>query len=273
VGLARDVRRLHVALPFVVVIAGACKGGAATSGAAAGSAGSGAAAASAGGAAAGSAGPGGGLLSSALAGGGSAAGARDARCHDACRFLAEWALADAPARFRATCGVSWPYAETDCDAQLFQVNCIYATHGYTFKHPEWKVRFEHLAWYHPRADFTERELSAQENASIHELKQRERACHAAAEPVGEADRKLVAQTFQRLDNEDAGGIPGVFTPDERIRNLYVDDKTTLRYAAKTATQRTITVEHLFHAVGGGERVDLSVDLTFDAHDQLLDVAF
>ena len=47
---------------------------------------------------------------------------------------------------------------------------------------------------------------------------------------------------------------------------------SMRYTSKDGDQRTITVERLYHAVGPGEYIDMSVDLRFEG-DKFIDIGW
>lgn len=109
-----------------------------------------------------------------------AAAAKDARCATPCLFLDKTPLADIASAFEQACGAPWPAAaDADCGQLDYQRNCIYAASGYTFKRKKWSTAFGKLAWYVPRAEFKEADLSAVARANVAALKQRASECRRA----------------------------------------------------------------------------------------------
>jgi hypothetical protein len=101
-----------------------------------------------------------------------AVAARDERCDDPCRYLAETALADVAAKVKTTCGSEWPAASgKDCAQLDYQRNCIFATAGYTFKKAHYRAAFGMKPWYKARDDFKDSDLSAVATANVAALKQ------------------------------------------------------------------------------------------------------
>lgn len=198
--------------------------------------------------------------------------ALDARCVEACLFLTDLPLAQAKQTYEQGCGARWPYVETSCETLLFARNCIYAARGNVFKKPEWKDRFAKLAWYKPRPDFKESDLSAAAMANIKELKRTYEGC--GLPEVTADDKALVTKVLEEasVTNDAVIEIDGVGfrKVSDRIRNHVIVDESTVVYVKKpTADSRTIEVGNLMHAVGPGKLdEDLVVQLTFDADNAL-----
>ncbi len=135
----------------------------------------------------------------------SAGSAADARCATPCLFLDKIALADIGPAFENACGTPWPAAsDADCDQLDYQRNCIYAANGYPFKDKHGSATFGKLAWYTPRAEFKESELTATASANIRELERRAAACRQTSQ-LAPTDVRLVQQWLARL----AAGTPDV----------------------------------------------------------------
>jgi hypothetical protein len=205
--------------------------------------------------------------------------AKATRCAYPCLYLTDMPLDQAKAAHGRDCATEWPYVDDDCDGLLYARNCIYAGYGYTFKRTEWKSNFEHTPWYRARATFSEKDFPALVSDNIHALKVADEACRKPIPAVSDADRALVKATYDTLHTDPPTAIPGVFDDTEgfgiEFRNLYIQDKTTMTYAAAPKDgQRTIYIETFFWAVGPGNYEDTHrLGLTFDAKDQLVEVKF
>jgi hypothetical protein len=189
-------------------------------------------------------------------------------CRPMCLYAAESPLADAIAKHAADCKADW-YAAGDCEGLLYARNCIYAAYGNVFKTAAWKDRFTNEPWYKPNPKFVEKDIPAFAMANIKELKKQYQACAAPVPAVTPEDKKLAADTYERviMKEESADGIDLADLSDARSnhRNLAITDKTTYAYdAAPKDGRRMITLTGLYHTVGGGEfKSDESASLTFE----------
>jgi hypothetical protein len=127
-----------------------------------------------------------------------AAAARDERCDDPCRYLAETGLADVAVKVKTTCGSEWPVASgKDCSQLDYQRNCIYATAGYTFKKAHYRAAFGMKPWYKARADFKDSDLSPVATANVAALKQQAAECRKGS-TIDPKDKVIVDAWLAKL---------------------------------------------------------------------------
>jgi hypothetical protein len=126
------------------------------------------------------------------------AAARDERCDDPCRFLAETPLSDIAAKVQASCSSEWPAASgKDCSQLDYQRNCIYATAGYTFKKKRYQAAFGGEPWYKARADFKDTDLSAVATANVAALKKQAADCRKGS-TIDVKDKQIVDAWLAKL---------------------------------------------------------------------------
>ncbi len=145
--------------------------------------------------------------------GGSAAATRfdplaapdEALCTDPCLLLTRYSIVDLYLhRVKGLCGKTdeWdeavPFDEIDrCEQYDDHRNCIFAAHGYIFKKPQWKQRFEKTPWYRPSPSFDPKQLRPLERRNVELLRKAAQRCRKAVE-VPEEDVRFVRRYFEAL---------------------------------------------------------------------------
>ncbi len=158
-----------------------------------------------------------------------------------CRFLATTALTDAPAAFKHACSTDWPApAAKDCDQLDLERNCIYAVHGYAFKHKKYRDIFTATGWYKPRKSFKQSDLSAAATANVAALKTQAGECRRLGDP-GELKDPRVDQW-----------LGGLAKSKPEIPKIALDVSGSDAPVALTAKQMTksLVLDKAFFKVGG-----------------------
>lgn len=135
-------------------------------------------------------------------------------------------------------------------------NCIYAAHGAPFRKREWREAFgrgpqDGRAWYRPRADFREADLTPLERANIAEL--RRRAARSPIATVSAADLARVRAWFREAK---AGRprLPSRLTDGETA----VTRATARQWIAHRAPLRSSTAIYYSDGEAGSRRRTIAI---------------
>jgi hypothetical protein len=181
------------------------------------------------------------------------------KCEDSCTYLADApTMADAAAMFDRECPVKWPgiVAGDSCDGYQYAINCVYAAYGYVFKKPEWQDRFTAKAWYRPRPEFQESDLSANTKRIIANLRDADKQCKLDKQPMSDADRALAVDTYNKARNGDLESMPGISDDNreeffEFFGSLAVGEDTNVAYELHTPTDKMIRIDHFQYETKDG----------------------
>jgi len=190
------------------------------------------------------------------------------RCAEACLYLRDTPLADAPKIYQAACAKPWPYTGLDCRALLYARNCIYAAFGNVFKRAEWKQKFEHAAWYVPDPAFREDAFTDVARANVAALVKASRTCADTLPEVSQADIDLVIKTFDTLKTgKSVGAISGAKVAVD-WEGWFITDHTLVTYEDSSDTERHIGILGLQH--GAKFEENASIVFVFDRKNRLID---
>lgn len=84
-------------------------------------------------------------------------------CASPCVLLAEMTIEDATLAYCNACSVDTQcevaFVPDSCEAEATLRNCIFATHGFSFKKKQWQETFGKQAWYRPNPAYSDKLLS------------------------------------------------------------------------------------------------------------------
>lgn len=95
-------------------------------------------------------------------------------CASPCVLLAEMTIEDATLAYCNACSVDAQcedaFVPRSCEAEATMRNCIFASHGFSFKKKKWQETFGKQAWYRPNPRYSDKLLSRAARQNIEALR-------------------------------------------------------------------------------------------------------